>query len=346
MKKRGIWLGVILVLFILCYVVHFSCTRYHHITDLPIIVGESTYNPFNYCQYGTTVSMFTWDGKLYIFPYGAGVKEQLKRKLCVFEENTIHTLLDDCHVYAVENGYVYYDEMKNSYSQSYQLMCLDLRSAQVTELLPTEDLWSDVIVDEEQTCYIPKDFRLSSYYAVKDGVVTECKEAPRKYLVGENTYTVEDGDLICYRSSGLREVVLDSIGIGKIYIIPHQLGLLVFNNGATDLLYFIPNATGEIEQLFAVQGLSTESSANVYGEFVYVSFVRYKGFDDIGVTKYENDTVEGTYRISLVDRSVEKLTDEKYDGLYIFDDTGIFACKDGCIYKLNFDGQRILTLLE
>ena len=50
--------------------------------------------------------------------------------------------------------------------------------------------------------------------------------------------------------------------------------------------------------------------------------------------------MEGTYRISLKDYSVEKLNDNIYDGLYYFGDAYIYACdRDGGIYRLNLDGS-------
>lgn len=320
-----------------------SSTTYH-ITDLPVTIEENVYNPANYYQYGTTVGMFSWNNKLYAH-CKTSFNEQLKRKFFVFQDNDITILLEDCSIYGFENGYVYYSKSK-SVSLIDKVMCMDIRSEGHTELMTTEGILSDTVVDEKGICYIPTDIRLSEYYAVKDGEIIECKNMTWAHSAGTNTYAVEDKDLICYRPSGFREVILDSIGIGKICIIPHELGLLIYNDDATDLLYFIPNETGEIEELFRVEGLSTDSAANVYGEFVYVSFVRYAGFDDIGLTKYENDTMEGTYRISLVDYSVEKLTERTYDGFYIFDDTGIFACKDGCIYKLDFDCNVIMALME
>ena len=50
--------------------------------------------------------------------------------------------------------------------------------------------------------------------------------------------------------------------------------------------------------------------------------------------------MEGTYRISLKNYSVEKLNDNIYDGLYYFGGDYLYACnRDGCMYRLNLDGS-------
>ena len=68
---------------------------------------------------------------------------------------------------------------------------------------------------------------------------------------------------------------------------------------------------------------------------------------EIGFKRSENDEMEGLYRINLLDGNIVKISDLFFDGLYIFDDTGIFACDEYCsIFKLGFDGEVIDTLLE
>ena len=61
---------------------------------------------------------------------------------------------------------------------------------------------------------------------------------------------------------------------------------------------------------------------------------------------FENDNVKGTYRINLDDYSMEKISDMIFDGMFIFDDAGIFACdENNKVYKLDFDGNVIKRLL-
>lgn len=86
---------------------------------------------------------------------------------------------------------------------------------------------------------------------------------------------------------------------------------------------------------------------NVFEDKLYYYVERYEKYGILGMTRFENDEIEGTFIINLKDLSVEKVSDKIYNGLYIFDDTGIYACDDKCnIVKLDFDGKMVGTLLR
>lgn len=133
-------------------------------------------------------------------------------------------------------------------------------------------------------------------------------------------------------------------------LFPTQYGLIVYNrgyaNGDKQSLYLIaPN--GEAVELLTFRCLYSDSAINLYHDKLYYSVKRYEKYGSLGMTRYEDDEFEGTYIISLTDMSIEKGSDMIFDGLYIFDDTGIFACDENCnIYKLDFDGYVIDTILE
>ena len=137
--------------------------------------------------------------------------------------------------------------------------------------------------------------------------------------------------------------------IEKKSMIPCDNGLLIHNETNGDFLYFIEAESGDVIELFTVDCIYAVSAVNVHDGYAYLSFVRYTKYGPLGIggKQDENDALNGTYRISLTDYSVEKISDESYNGLFIFDDTGIYACnEEGSIYKLDFDGQRITTVLE
>ena len=138
-----------------------------------------------------------------------------------------------------------------------------------------------------------------------------------------------------------------AFGNGSCRIIPCENGILIHNAISPDMLYFVDGVSGEIIELFSVDAERTISAVNVYNEFVYLSFLRYLDYDQMWFGLYKNDSLSGTYRISLTDYSVEKISDIVYDGLFIFDDSGIFACdRKNNVYKLDFEGNLIMTLLE
>lgn len=342
------WLLYVLFLLvaIISFSAMFSTSSQYHITDSDVTVCSNSHNSANQYQVNASVRLFAWNGQLYFFPCGPNAKKQFYGELCVFEDKTVKSILDANWVYAVENGFIYYEEPNDTSKQSTKLKCYDIEAAKSIEVAVVDDLWAnDAFIDETGVCYIPKDFRLSAYYVLKDGEIREQTKIPNQYSVGNKWFIIENGDLVCYHESGEKEVLINSVGIGKLSIVPCNSGLLVMNNGATDLLYFISGDNGQISELFTFEGFSTESAVNVHGEWVYVSFSRYKSLEGCSISKFENDTMEGTYRINLSDRTAEKLSDTIYDGLYIFDDTGIYACKAGRIYKLDFNGDVIMTLL-
>ena len=89
-----------------------------------------------------------------------------------------------------------------------------------------------------------------------------------------------------------------------------------------------------------------KSSAALHNNYLYYSFLRYEKYGTIGYVRYKDDTQAGTYRISLDDFSIEKLSDRVYDSLYIFDESGIYAGDEkGRIYKLDFDGNIMDVIL-
>ena len=136
----------------------------------------------------------------------------------------------------------------------------------------------------------------------------------------------------------------------KCSLFPTQYGLIVYSSNYSHAgyqsLYLIP-PTGEALELLTFPCLYSDSAINLYHDKLFYSVKRYEKYGSLGMMRYEDDEFEGTYIISLTDMSIEKASDMIFDGLYIFDDSGIFACNDGGnIYKLDFKGNVIETLLE
>lgn len=325
--------------------------RYHQI-NAPESISSSGYNPANDRQHEAGVRMFVWDDKLYFYPYGIGVKRQFYRELCTFDGNEVLSLGKMTMLYAERNGYVYYsggkpEEGYEHITYADELMCLDLSNT-TTQRLGIIDTfrWHKIFFGENGVCYIPNDWQQDEYYPVHNGVMYESEKLNERYPLGQYQYAIEDFDLVRYDAQGGREVLMEFAPLWEPCIIPCENGLIVYNEEAPNLLYYIPAETQKVIELFQFEGCGSESAVNVHGDYVYVSFIRYEKWGDISYLRYENDTVEGTYRISLTDYAAEKLSDEIYDGLYIFDDSGILACKDGCIYLLDFDGNKVATILE
>jgi hypothetical protein len=128
-------------------------------------------------------------------------------------------------------------------------------------------------------------------------------------------------------------------------IIPYDDGLLIHNGQLNSLLYRIDKG-GVVTELFSIPCLSSRSAVNIHGTDAYISVLRYEKYGEMGMQRYENDSLEGTYRISLMDGSVEKINNLCFDGIYNFDDTCFYCCdKDGNIYRMKFNGTATPVLL-
>jgi len=139
--------------------------------------------------------------------------------------------------------------------------------------------------------------------------------------------------------------ILLELPYGEKSMIPCENGLLIHNEQEGNLLYFI-DEDGKLSQLFTVDCMFSNSSVTVSGSDVYLSFERFKEHGSFGMRKYDNDELEGTYRISLNDFSAEKLSSAYYDGMYIFDESGIYATAEGSVYYLDHDANVIATILN
>lgn len=371
-KRKIVITAAVLCVLLIVVVVGYQKTHYF-VNNADCVVEEIGNHPANDRQYNSPFTLFTWNGKLYVYPSSTEAKDQYYRELCVLEDTGIRSLGEMANLYAAKDGYVYYvgkdspsrlEAVTGLTSNQYideQLMCYNLSTGEHTEIVKTGLISRERIhFEEDGTCYFPSD-RISAgyydqdteYYIVRKGNLLGSNVQPETYTRGELVYTFEQADtyhfnLVCISPDASKGVLAEfSSGTQSVFLIPCDNGLLVYNYNSCDMLYYIPDDTGEIIELFAFEGIHSIGSVNVHGDWVYVSFNRYGSYKDvIGYIPIKNDTFEGTYRISLIDYSIEKLSDEVYHGMYIFDDTGIYACKESNIYKLDFDGNLISTLLK
>ena len=194
-----------------------------------------------------------------------------------------------------------------------------------------------------------KDIRLY----IKDGTILKKEKVSgpfQTFQLGENTYWLygaySSKDLYC---NG--EVISDKIGGGgnnERVLFPATDGLILSNPGGENTLYYI-YPDGRIELMFPeIDGVGPYTALTVYGNYVFLSFKRVSGLDE-SKKKYEfydEDTLSGTYRIDIRDKSYVKISDTYYEGLYVFDDTGVYCTTNkGLVQKLDFDGNVVATIL-
>ena len=326
-------------------------------------------SPANNYQSSPSLELCSYDGKLYFVWEKSGFLDLRSYSgwLCMLEDGKIKKVKYLAHnsylaVLGVADGHLYYHEVNRGYTES-ELYSYSFETGDIT-LLSTQELTDSYCVFGEDGAFMValslfdrKPITFLRIVGDEVAAVTD-NEQDWSFRLGSREYFLADGPrelaavVYCREESG--EVsALPLEWAGRRSLIPTDHGLLVYNSGWSHLLYLI-DEEGEVTELFDADCFRSRSAVTVYRDAVYLSVKRYQNGGNFGAGGSESipdDTMSGTYRISLTDHSVEKLSDAVYDGLFIFDDTGIYACGKPqiysiSIYKLDFDGNVVDTLLE
>lgn len=324
------------------------------VTSDPIAIENAVYNRANDFQNGATVWMGTDHGKLFFQPhyyYDASEQTRYYNYLSVFENGGATRLakLDGVAV-GMKDGYVYFSKVSgfDSVIKDEGIYCYQI-SSQTTSRLSDE--WAaGFVASDGNICFISSSTNTVTKYVQGEPFSTTSQEQS-EYTLGERVYTPEtingSETVILTDSSGASTDLGDVVGRGQKNLLLCDQGLVVHNVRNGKALYLIcPD--GNIVTLFEADCSSARSTINQYGNWIFLSFLRYRYSEEADAhVPYENDELSGTFRINLLDYSCEKISNQFYSGLYIFDDSGIYACDDNChIYKLDFDGNITRILME
>ena len=192
--------------------------------------------------------------------------------------------------------------------------------------------------DDSTICYIAEDMVLGEF---------EDPVPPNTALLGENKYELrlyEYGRL--YSNSGeSTDLILESRNLS---LHPTENGLVISDaNAASGQIAYFIKPDGDVVPLFPEMEYDLmHSTLSVYGNYVFISFVRMQYWADWIPMVYNNDALSGTYRIDIRDLSATKISDQYFYSMFIFDDTGIFGSNASGIYKIDFDGNPLLTIVE
>ena len=331
------------------------------------MVGEYQ-SPSNNYQTHSKVWMGSENGKLYFYVINPiSRRYQYDSTLCSIDAEGIHKIAvlrasDKEYVnnFNLSNGFLYFSSDTYDFSTpSSKLICYDFHNT----INPFTILYRSYVsgqhsypsnLDESIFFSLKDSNSHTSYLQVKGSRVISVSNSPETHILGNKT-VIYDAD---YQHIG-RVMVQDAQGLSKEIqmsyadermIIPTEHGLLIHNYGPSDMLYYF-DENGNLVNLFHADCYVSYSSVAVYNDRVFFSFDRYEksggGFLGMSGIRYENDSLIGTYVISLEDYSVRKLSDRIYSGLYIFDDSGIYACDNDCnVYKLSFDGEELGQILH
>ena len=328
-----------------------------------ILVQEIGEHPANQCQRWASVWMGIYDGKLYFCPRDPGQATKLDGHICTFTDDGVQKV---CDLETEYPRYFMYINDRLYYGYGGLSMC-DFQTGEVRidladrmEALMYAAADGSLYFLHDWDNYAPAELNAQMCVRIKeDGTVEDDVSLPEEcgYRLGDKTYFVlpnngwnSDGGfhaVFTLQEDGSLELISEfGMGNRTTTIIPAENGLLIHNARDNDALYFI-DGSGTIRCLFETDGCEVKSAVTVVGSDVYFSLDRWEeeyGFYQL--RHFKNDTIPGTYRISLKDFSMKKISDEIYDGLYNFDDTCLYVCYKQNIYQIDFDGNVQKVLLK
>lgn len=208
-----------------------------------------------------------------------------------------------------------------------------------------------VVFAEDGSLYIPSDSP-QDFVRVRDGKLVAYTDEQARYSSGELSYYLRKQD-----SAGAVELIVSDANIQEQKIelpymrnrsvFPCSQGILVHDDRFSKLLYLVRSAD-EVVCVFNVPCEFSHSAATVVGDDAFLSVKRYQGYKyNILPQRYENDEIEGTYRINLATQTTEKVSDSIFSGLYYFGGEHIFATDEHCnITVLDLEGNVVQKVLE
>ena len=340
-------LGIALI-FAGCYPVKYTAT------SEKIVSNGNAISPCNFYQFDSNIVPMFVNGELcYNVTYWpsedffTNPKSEFKGYVCRIGNGIIDKVCKADRVFGIQNDHMYYELDDHLWAYNFSTgteKCLKENCGVYEEHVFDEDGGLKILF-----CNTEK----KEYYNlhIKDGCLLEEKTGDKiplqTFQISDRTYYLSGSESVFCNG----EEITYSIELGgSTMLVPFHEGLLWTRSNSSSLVYYI-TPDGSIDLLFPkVECSWAESCVTTYGHYVYLSSLRYKGFDQLTsmyAETYENDTISGTYKIDIRDYSYEKISDECYEGMFVFDDTGIIAVdEEGSVFKMDFDGNVYQTILE
>lgn len=301
-------------------------------------------NIANYKQRNAKTSLYADAGNLYFS------QRRLDRynDLYWFADHEIVSIMegDQRELLMVKDNKVYYKQLTKQ--ETFDLLCMDLTTKEKSLLYENVGYAEQIFMGTNNTLYIRINEEEDIYISGDGGEVEYIKEG---YTLGNKTYWVEaskrymNTDVVCLDNNTKDSYLLD-LPYGDKTLIPCEKGLIIHNAGQGDLLYLI-TGNGNIQKLFSTVCMSSKSAVNVYEDYIYFSLIRYESWAESGkgMQTFADDNISGTYRIDINTFTTEMISDRAYCGLFIFDNTGMFATDEwGNIVKMDFFGNILQDL--
>ena len=361
---------IVSLILLACLLLAYQTLPRVRITQEQVSIIPTGDHPANNRQYNASVWMGVFDNQLYVYPHrneGSKITEY-QNWLCRFHNGNLQKIyhLHDSsrsndRIFAMLDDSVIYLHFADSNQRDLgSIHGFNLRTNTDTILYSNpgdkygrSQFETAFFSEGDLYCPLPLEQNASPsflrvHYGTAEEITTEIKGyslGNAEYFIPEEGFPGNPSTVMCREGNVLHEIQLGD-GNSRA-LIPTDYGLLIHNDGGKDLLYII-NSSGEVKLLFRVECLYSVSAMTVHDSDVFLSLKRYQewGPMNIGFVRAEKDEAEGTYRLSLLDGTVTKISDSIYDGLFVFDNTGIYACDEMCcIFKLDYDGHVLSELL-
>ena len=346
MKGLCILLGIVFIVLISAITMRMLADRSFVFVSVPTIEHSDTVHLANNQQKGglshelicvdeQLYSLFFSDRKLKVYQHENGKTKK------VFQTSNFHFYIGS------SNEYLYYIGQADRASGNYPLRCCNIISKEEYFIYSgkLDYQYENTYFSSDGSLYVPLSRNTPAKYIHVLGAELLSDNAPGEtFALGGREYSAVPGNylkLSCNDRHGKTSLLLFPKGEALRSIIPCQDGILVHVKSTNGFiaLYWIEKS-GLVSELFSVPCMNSVCALNLAGTDVYLSFMRFEKWGNLGMLRYENDNLEGTWKISLTDFTYQKINDQIFDGLYNFDDTG-FYCTDEKhnIYKMDFEGN-------
>jgi len=252
--------------------------------------------------------------------------------------------------------------IERNYPKTGELLCYNLVTGEMTNLLPTENPSPFLSTfDENGRFYAAVGNTpgpVSQYQAIegnellnlivsnpdiRSGSVYDVLEAYNAYT---KTFSESQLENVIASMKAYKYNIRES---HQCILYPREKGWLLYVSAKNAPLWYI-SFDGTVSTLFEAEGIHSYSSFNVYGDQAYFSFMRFEKRNDTWdyyLDPYENDTLTGTYQIDLTDFTMTKINDKSYESIFILDANSILTVdyRDG-VYQLDTNGRLINTLVS
>ena len=320
-------------------------------------LGKASFHATNLMQDSASVALAAWDGCLYmqgeeLAKTITGASKYGKALLRLTEDGSLDRVTSSDSrlgrlIGADDSDFYFWNRTSGAVS----LFDINTKSQEV--LCSAKGSLGQVFAMDDRTVYFPQGFGTSiSYQAVRDSDSIETVSELPALASGVCLFRVQPSLQMGTTVERIRpDGTVSDIGLSYAksrLLIPWEDDILIYSPGTGKMLSMI-RSDGTVMTVFSVPAMETKSCFQLCGDYAYLSFLRYKGYDDygIGLKRYENDELEGLYRIHLKTLTIEKCSNDIYDGLYNFDDTCLFACDENSnVFQLDLSGNIIQTVVK